>query len=367
MEYAAADPSLMVFAEITYSVCSGDELNRYLQTRSDATRSEKQHPSRSGWLTHDLRWLRILRKGLRHVPFLIQAVQNGQVVGQLPLALVSGPIFGRFLVGLPYVNSGGVQADSADVAARLIEMAVDLSEQHDCRYLELRHERRIEHPAFNGELTSKVHMRLPLPADEETLWKGLKAGVRNQIRKGQRYDFRVQWGGEEVLSAFYDVFARRMRDLGTPVYSRRLFAAILSELRGEAEICVVWEGSRAIAAALLLHGCSVTEVPSAAARVEYNSTNVNMLMYWHLLVRSVERGRQVFDFGRCTLDGPTHRFKKQWGAQAESAVWQYSIRRGSISDMRPESGHRQVLVRAWQHLPVWLTRMIGPEIVRGIP
>ena len=42
------------------------------------------------------------------------------------------------------------------------------------------------------------------------------------------------------------------------------------------------------------------------------------------------------DFGRSTLGSNTFRFKKQWGAQPEPAVWQYYVRKGQISDMRRE-------------------------------
>ena len=53
-----------------------------------------------------------------------------------------------------------------------------------------------------------------------------------------------------------------------------------------------------------------------------------MLLYWNLLERAVERGQAVFDFGRSTIDGNTYRFKKQWGARPDPAVWQYYRRDG---------------------------------------
>lgn len=76
----------------------------------------------------------------------------------------------------------------------------------------------------------------------------------------------------------------------------------------------------------------------------------------------------MFDFGRCNRDGGTFRFKQQWGARPEPAVWQYYQRTGKpFSEMRPESPRYQRLIRLWQRLPVMVTRMIGPSIVRGIP
>jgi FemAB-related protein (PEP-CTERM system-associated) len=158
-----------------------------------------------------------------------------------------------------------------------------------------------------------------------------------------------------------------MRDLGTPAFGRGLFAAILRQFPGAAELCVVRDGARPAAAALLLHGRGVTEVPSASSLRAYNPACVNMLLYWHLLERACDRGQEVFDFGRSTEDGPTYRFKKQWGAAPAPSEWQYYLRSGTIGDMRPDHPKYRRVIRVWQRLPLAVTRRLGPVIVRGIP
>jgi hypothetical protein len=92
-----------------------------------------------------------------------------------------------------------------------------------------------------------------------------------------------------------------------------------------------------------------------------------MLMYWHLLERAIQRRQEVFDFGRSSKESNTYRFKEQWGAKEAPAQWQYYLREGGVSDMRPENPRYQRLIRIWQKLPLALTRLIGPRIVRGIP
>jgi hypothetical protein len=122
-----------------------------------------------------------------------------------------------------------------------------------------------------------------------------------------------------------------------------------------------------VAGALLLHGWGVTEVPSASSLRSHNHTCANMLMYWHLLERAVQRGQDVFDFGRSSQDSPTLRFKKQWGAAPASSEWQFYVRKGEPGGMQKESPRYRRVIRLWQRLPVALTRLIGPAIVRGIP
>jgi hypothetical protein len=108
-------------------------------------------------------------------------------------------------------------------------------------------------------------------------------------------------------------------------------------------------------------------VPTASSLREFNATCANMFMYRHLLDRAVDRGQSIFDFGRSTMDGPTFKFKKQWGAEPHSATWQYHQRSGPINEMRPDNPRYQRMIRLWQKLPVRVTQVIGPSIVRGIP
>ena len=312
-------------------------------------------------------WLGVLARGLRHKPYCIEATVAGQVAGLLPLEFVRSLLFGRFLVSLPYLNCGGVLSADDRVAALLIDRAVALADELDVRYLELRHERPRDHQALGHSLTSKVHMRLPLPDSSDVLWREFDPKVRNQIRKAEKHDVTVHWGSEELLAAFYAVFSRNMRDLGTPVFSRELFRSILQQFPAEAELCVVRLGRQPVAAGLLVHGQGTSEILSASSLRSYNDTNANMLMYWHLLQRAIGRGQRVFDFGRSSPDSGTFRFKKQWGAQPQPAVWQYYLRKGTVGDMRPDNARYRRLIAVWQRLPVGLTRLIGPPIVRGIP
>ena len=316
---------------------------------------------------YDPAWLSVLRRGLRHEPFLLLAMQDGRPVGSLPLALVRSLLFGRFLVSLPYVNLAGVVAENTEAMAALIDRAVELADELDVQYLELRHETLLKHPSLNHYSTTKVNMRLKLPETVEKLWKQFPAKARNQVRKGEKQQFTVHWGGEPLLADFYDVFSRNMRDLGTPVFGRRLFEAILSEFPETAELCVVRAESRPVAGALLVHGQGTTEVPSASSLRAFGSLNANDWMYWQLMQRAVARGQRTFDFGRTTMDSSTYVFKKKWGSKPVPAFWQYYVRKGSTTEMRIESGRYDRMIRLWQRLPLWLTLRLGPLIVRGIP
>ena len=207
-------------------------------------------------------WLKVLEQGLKHVPYLIEAVQDEETVGLLPLAFVQSRLFGRFLVGLPYLNYGGVIGEDQLVSRKLVDRSIELADELDVKHLELRHQRAIDHPRLTTRTGHKVHMLLALPASSEALWTKLGSSVRNQVRKGEKNGLAVTWGGEEVLPEFYDVFSRNMRDLGTPVYSNELFRAVLRQFPNRTELCVVRLKDEPIAAGLLtVHGWKTTEIP----------------------------------------------------------------------------------------------------------
>lgn len=326
--------------------------------------TDSQFPRLNG---HRAEWIHGVSRGLGQRVFLVRATSNDRTTGVLPLHLVSGPLFGRFLVSLPYLNTGGVWASDLPTACRLIDRACELADALDVRYLELRHEAPVQHPRLNFQRTDKVHMRLVLPQAVDGVMASLASKVRSQVKKAGEYGFEVEFGQRALLDEFYFVFARNMRDLGTPVFPRKLFASILDEFRHNAELCVVRRNAQPVAAGLLVHSEGVSEVPSASCLREFNRMNPNMLMYRHLLERSVARGSRLFDFGRSSEGSGTYKFKAQWGAQPHRATWQYYVRRGDPSDMRADAEGKQRLVRIWQRLPVWVTKLIGPPIVRGIP
>jgi FemAB-related protein (PEP-CTERM system-associated) len=312
-------------------------------------------------------WLNILDRGLQHVPYCFEAIENDETVGFLPLAFVRSLLFGRYLVSLPYLNYGGVYANNEGIARALIDHAVTLADRLRVRRLELRHEHPVIHTRLGHARTDKVQMRLDLPGCVDQLEKGLDGKVRNQVRKGRKNGLEVLWGGVEEVESFYSVFERNMRDLGTPVYSKKLFLSILEQFPDRAELCIVRHEKLPVAAALLLHGWGVTEVPSASSLRSHSRTNANMLMYFHLLARAVERGQDVFDFGRSTPESGTFAFKSQWGAQPSGTEWQSYLRVGSLDETKPDNPKFQWRIRLWQKLPLWLASAVGPWVVRGIP
>ena len=82
-------------------------------------------------------------------------------------------------------------------------------------------------------------------------------------------------------------------------------------------------------------------------------------------------GFQVIDKNEDETRGAgvmVYKFKEQWGAQPHPLFWQYALRPGeSLPELNPDNPKYALAIRVWQRLPLWITRFIGPSIVRNIP
>jgi FemAB-related protein (PEP-CTERM system-associated) len=212
-------------------------------------------------------------------------------------------------------------------------------------------------------------MTLRLEATPDAQWLLLDRKLRNQVRKGEKSALRITEGGAELVEAFYAVFARNMRDLGTPVFGIALFDEVMRTFPSNSRVLCVWSGERVVAGAVVHWRGSSLEVIWASALRESNALCANVFLYWHLLKFAIARGCRVFEFGRCTPgEGPFH-FKQQCGAQPRELVWEYWVSDGSTlrDDLSPRSATFRHASDVWRRLPVPVATFVGPRIVRSIP
>jgi FemAB-related protein (PEP-CTERM system-associated) len=323
-----------------------------------------RHPDATA--DHLWNWRHIFDQVFRHESQYLVARRGGAVSGVLPLVLFRSRLFGRFAVSVPFLNYGGVLADDAESAQALVAAARTTALTFGAQHLELRHQRRTM-----AELPCRQHklgFSRPLPASGAELWTQIDRKIRNQVRKAQKEGLTVTAGGAELTDDFYVVFAQNMRDLGTPVYSRRLFSETLRLFPDRARVFTVRQQDRILAAAITLTFRDTVLVPWASSLRDARHLCPNTLLYWTMLEHAANSGARVFDFGRSSPGGGVNQFKLQWGATPRPLHWEYVLlRRTEVPDQGPSNPKFQTAIRAWQWLPIWVANGLGPHIVRSIP
>jgi len=310
-------------------------------------------------------WLSVFSRALGHQDRSLVAERGGEVCGILPMMFLKHRLFGVFHISLPWLDYGGVLADSPETARALLDGATAQAREDKATFMELRSVDRVfpELPIRED----KVTFWLPLK-DVDAVWKGFDAKVRNQVRKTQKAGLTCEFGREELLPDFYRVFARNMRDLGTPVWNIALFEKILEAFPKTSEVALIRLGEKAIGGGLILSFKDTVYMPSASSLRQYFHLCPNNLLYWEVIKRACETGYRTFDFGRSTVGSGTYQFKKQWGALIRPLYWQYILPSGKqIPRLNPSNPRFRVFIEVWKRLPVRLATWLGPRIVRGLP
>lgn len=312
---------------------------------------------------HDWGWRDVFKRAFDHDSIYLIARRDRVVTGVLPLVEIKSLLFGHTLTSLPFLNYGGVLADDLASGQALVAASRREAEARHCRHVELRHV-TAQFPDLPCK-QHKVSMRLPLSPG---MWERLDRKVRNQVRKAEKSGLTVDRGGAELVDDFYTVFARNMRDLGTPVYSRRLFEEVCGVFADRTTIHVVRLEGRPVAAGLTYRTERMTQLPWASSIRDYNALSPNTLLYWDAIQLANEAGCAVFDMGRSTPNEGTFKFKQQWGAEPLPLNWEYQLQsEQAMPNVSPANPKFQLAIALWQRLPLALTLRVGPMIVRAIP
>ena len=315
---------------------------------------------------HRYGWRRVIEQQFGHETYYWIARTDNDVVGVLPTVRLRSRLFGDFLVSLPYFTYGGAVATSGLVEQSLMTHACEQALSMGVSHVEFRDLQSRE--GWTNVRTDKVSMWLPLPSSVDEMWSSLKSERRNRIKKPQKEGATTVAGGLELLDDFYSVFTRNMRDLGTPVYGRDFFEAMIREFPNDIVMLSTRYQGNPVAAALLMKHKTSMEIPWVSSVRDFNHLSFNILLYWECLKTAIEAGKSTFDFGRSSVGSGTYTFKERWGAKPEQLYWHYWLGPGQkMPNLTPKNPKFQLAVKMWQKLPLPVANRLGPHIVRNLP
>jgi FemAB-related protein (PEP-CTERM system-associated) len=339
---------------------------RVVETGNDPEHWDRYVTSAAGsTFCHLAGWKQIMTGTLGHECLYLAAIdESGEWRGILPIVRVRS-LLGHYLISLPFLNDGGPLGDS-EAQSSLVEHAIAEAERSGASLLELRS--RLDVP---GPLTSsyrRVAVHLSLPSSREELWSDtLRPKLRAQIRRPGKEGMTFRCGGAE-LDGFYEVFARNMRDLGTPVLPRKFFELGAASFGTSMLFAAVYTSTGIpVAGACCLHWRDELEVTWASSLREYNRLSPNMLLYASLMEEAIDRGVKVFNFGRSEPDSSTHRFKLQWGGHDVPLPWPFWAPHAVVGVPSAKNPFFRAASATWARLPLAITNRLGPVLSRLLP
>jgi serine/alanine adding enzyme len=316
-----------------------------------------------GTFCHLSAWRKIMEDVFGHRTYFLTARNSdGAVEGVLPLVSIRSKLLGNFLLSMPCLNYGGpLGSDAARVA--LCEEATRIADSTGVDVLELR--ARDAEPPVLTPAARKIAVIVPLAPTVEEQWeKRFKSKLRGKIKRPMNHGMEVRFGAAE-LDPFYEIFARNMRDLGTPVLPRQWFEAIRDAFGDTVIFASVYSEGIAVASGCGFMYGDEFEITWSSALREHNSKHPNMLLSWALMQESIRRGATAFNFGRSTPGSNTHEYKQQWGGHDIPLPWAIWGKQSGQPDQN--STKFRIATAIWSRLPVGLTKRIGPALARQLP
>lgn len=338
----------------TVDLCQPDE----------AARIEGFVAAMGGSVFHRPAWLRAVERGTGQRARGLVAEKGGAVTGWLPLSEVHSPVFGRLLASSGFAVEGGVLGERPATATALCRAAEEYAVRLSCATVELR-----GGPAPKGwdrRTDSHCGFVAPLAADDEAQLMAIPRKQRAEVRKGLESDLEVRVGtSEQDRADHYAVYAESVRNLGTPVFPRSLFDAVLDML--DADVLTVRHRGQPVASVVsLYHGDAVLPYWGGGTRAA-RALRANDRMYFELMRHARERGCARFDFGRSKTESGAWFFKKNWGFEPEPLSYSSWTAPGAPSrDADPTSARHAARIALWRKLPLALANRLGPAIARGL-
>jgi FemAB-related protein (PEP-CTERM system-associated) len=322
---------------------------------------------------HRLAWGRAVASATGHDFLALVAEDSARALtGYLPLHAVHSPLFGRAMVSAGFAVDGGVIASDGASAQALCQAAWQLAERYSAPTLELRGGWLPDDPRWTIKSNAHAGFIADLVADgpdaDQKQLEWVPRKQRAEVRKGLANDLVVRTGTSPLdREQHYAVYATSVRNLGTPVFPRALFEAVLDGLGEDADILTVLHNDVPVASVLNLYHRG-TVMPFWGGGVwAARGLRANDIMYYALMNHARRRGCTRFDFGRSKVGSGAFSFKKNWGF--EPSPLSYAIRNADGQpprDVNPLSPKYRLQIALWQRLPLPIANRLGPLIANGL-
>ncbi|MGQ0660269.1 FemAB family XrtA/PEP-CTERM system-associated protein [Sphingosinicella sp.] len=319
----------------------------------------------AGTIFHRPQWSRAVERGCGQRAHYLVAERAGALVGCLPLTHVRSRLFGNALVSAGFGTGGGILAEDDRAAARLADAGWALAEALACGSLELRGG---PVPAgFDAQGGVYANFDRDLPGDADALLAAVPRRQRTEVRRALESDLETSAGNDAThRTAHFRVYAESVRNLGTPIFPRALFEAMLDEFGDDADIILVRRRDEPLAALLNFYFNGTCQPFWGGGTFAARSCKANDLIYFDVMRRAVARGCTRADFGRSKVGtGPWSR-KRIWGFDETPLVYAVRSASGAARAINPLDARYRLKVEAWKRLPLWAANRLGPLIARGL-
>lgn len=313
---------------------------------------------------HRAGWAQVISQAFGHRSYFLYAERDGAICGVLPLGHIRSLLFGNALISNPFCVYGGVAADDDASRDALIEAACGLAEELQVDHLELRH--RVRHrPDWPSKEGLYDTFRKPIDPDPEVNMKAIPRKQRAMVRKGIQAGLQAEL--DQTVDRLYAAYSESVRNLGTPVFSRRYFQTLKEVFGDDCEILCVTQGDTLVAGVMsFLFRDEILPYYGGGTEAA-RGVKGNDFMYWEVMRRAGLAGFRLFDYGRSKRGTGAHSFKRNWGFEAEPLHYEYYlVKAKEVPDINPLNPKYRLFINLWKRLPLPVSQTLGPLLSRDL-
>ncbi|HEX4159697.1 MAG TPA: FemAB family XrtA/PEP-CTERM system-associated protein [Rhizomicrobium sp.] len=309
-------------------------------------------------------WRRVIEKAFGHRTFYLAARQAKEIRGVLPLTQIKSVLFGNSLISNAFCVHGGIATAEAEAADQLCFAALEIARELKVDGVEFRSS-RVLRPDWVSKAGLYVNFRRPIAADVDANLKAIPRKQRAMVRKAIANGLTAEIDSD--VDRLHHIYAESVRRLGTPVFPKRYFKLLKDEFGEACDVLTVLNGKQAIASVMNFYFRDEVLPYYGGGLAEARTLAGNDFMYWEVMRRACERGFKTFDFGRSKIGTGSYDFKRNWGFEPVALTYQYSVNNSKhIRDVNPLNPKYRMAVNLWRRLPLSVTKLVGPAIVRSI-
>lgn len=321
------------------------------------------HPDGSLW--HSSGFLDVIQKVFGYRSHFIWAEVEEKILGVLPLFSVSSLFWqSPRMIGVPVSTWCGAISESTEIESLLVEKAKELADEMKHQYVELRQIQPLDNDL--KQKSSYVTFLYDLTGGKEKLLAKFEKDTRWAIRKAEKNGLIFESDCNDV-KLFYELYARSLRDLGTPPYPFEFFVELKRTFGEDALVSTVRKDGKLLSTCFSIVYKDTLYALLAGAERKYLSLNPYSLMMWQLMAYGCNKQLSRFDFGRSRKNTGPYNFKKNWGLPETQLYYQYYLRsRLTVPDLESGSLSTKLFQSTWKMMPMQLVKTIGPRLRKYI-
>jgi hypothetical protein len=310
-------------------------------------------------------WSHMLR---RHYPMEfhpVAAFMDNSIKGIMPLYIVKGLKGKTNIISVPFAVGGGITADNSETEQALVKYAIALyKEKRANRVIFKQYKHRLDGDFSTDD--NYYNKELDLTVGPEKLFHDISEVNQKHVREADPYETRLVFPSEDI-NGFYKLLLVHHRNHGIPCVSKRWIQDLIGFKMYRVALLLL-ENDIVAGTLVKEHKQTVSFPFTATPDTSAKSDMFAYQLYWKLIRKFSMEGKAIFHSGRIPKNNTTHGYRLGWGGQKHLYYYQYYPNTGGDSHFKAQqSAKRKMISSVWKKLPLGVTALLGPKIVRYFP